>query len=132
MSHYAKINTVYKYKKELVDALEKIYGKGNVIVSSNGLPLTNYNGLQDRNANIIVRSDTIRQTACHQGKAADLGFVLEDGHYRMIADNYGGVLTDTYLNLPRYYAESVIRNRLSPYKYRMLSSEKDRIVLEVK
>ena len=128
MSHYAKINTVYKYKKELIDSLVSLFGGDYVIVSSAGVPLRDYYGNEGQKANIIVRREAVNL----EKRAADLGFVLEDGVYKTVVDNYGGVWKDTMKELPRSYAEEVIKNRLNPYKYRMVTSEKDRIVLEVK
>jgi len=127
MSHYATIPTQFKYLDELVEALEAIYN--HVEVHDEPHHLYGYQGdKRKQTAEVIVRRQFI------SGLSNDLGFKLNErtGCYEMIVSEYdskqGKVNQQQIIT---EYVQRVVKNRLPRGKYRVLSTKKNEIRLQV-
>jgi len=120
MSKFSKEDTQFAYQTELVASLEEMYGVHNVEVHENGAVMHGYQG-QTRTAHIIIR-----QSIC--GGYGDLGFVKEDGVYKLIRDDLLRFNTQSLVNS---YAEKVIKGRLPRGKYRILESSESGMKVQV-
>ena len=127
MSHYATIPTQFKYLDELVEALEAIYN--HVEVHDEPHHLYGYQGDKRKQmAEVIVRRQFI------SGLSNDLGFKLNErtGCYEMIVSEYdskqGKVNQQQIIT---EYVQRVVKNRLPRGKYRVLSTKKNEIRLQV-
>jgi len=129
MSHFSKGGLQYdcKHKNSLVAALERIFGKQYVIVNDVGVKIRDYYGSESMIANIVVR----REALAYGGSKADLGFVLEDGMYKVIVDNYNGVWNEVYQKLNREYAEQMFVSELDPYEFGIAEKTDDELLIEV-
>jgi len=126
MSEYRTLKTKFKYRNELVAALEEIYGQGSVEVHNKPQHLLDYMGNErQETANIIVRRGYI----C--GLSNDLGFVQKGEFYETIVDNFSSRNTKVSLkDIVEKYAGHVLKNKLSS-KYRVLSTkEGNRFMVE--
>jgi len=127
MSHYATIPTQFKYLDELVEALEAIYN--HVEVHEKPQHLYGYQGDKRKQmAEVIVRRQFI------SGLSNDLGFKLNErtGCYEMIVSEYDS--KQGKVNQQRIiteYVQRVVKNRLPRGKYRVLSTKKNEIRLQV-
>ena len=119
MSHYSTIKTKFKYRAELILALQEMYGKNLIEVSDrNDIKMNGFYGNETQNAEIVARL---------KGKEAmaDVGFIKgPDGMYETIMDG-------TYLlkRIVAAYAEVVIKTRL-PRKYQVLENNGNEITIK--
>lgn len=127
MSEYIKTKIQCGYAKELIQALEDVYGIGTVVIHETPVNLYDYRANQrPEKANIIVRRHNV-------GKASnDLGFVKNsDGSYTMIWSAYDK--SSKHVNpqkIMNRYVEHVVKNRYR-MKYRIRNSDENGIKLQV-
>lgn len=119
MSHYSTIKTKFKYRAELIKALQDLYGKDLIEASNkNNIKLNGYYGNETQTAEIVARV---------KGKhtMADIGFVKgSDDLYETIMDGTYGLK-----NIVAKYAETVIKTRL-PRKYQVVSNDGNEISIK--
>lgn len=88
MSHYAemKVSALVRNEKDLVAALEELYGEGMVEIHPNLVSIGGYDSQAKKKAHIVVRKEAIQ--AQKGGKAwNDLGYERqEDGTYKLHVD----------------------------------------------
>jgi len=130
MSHYATLQTEFRYRNCLIKALEDVYGVGNVEIYENDDParLYGYQGdLRPEIANIIVRRKFV-------GRAAnDLGFMYDrkTKTYKTIISEYDIKRNNKLPEITKRYINHVIETKFPKNKYRILSKDKNEIVLQV-
>lgn len=117
MSHWAKIETQFVHERELTEALEEMFGKNCVEKHANGIEISTYG--QKTTVNLLVKRDFT--------KSFDLGFICEDGVYKMIRESMHRL---DQQQLVQSYAERVIKNRLPRGRYRVLDRSRGRIKLQ--
>jgi len=125
MSKYLEIDTEFAFPKELIEALEEIYGAGTVEVHEDAESLIGFAGdVRSQKANIIVRRR-------HVGSASnDLGFVKKDGKYRMIVSQFDKNKNVNQQDIVNRYANRVLENHL-PRNIRIMGKSENKIRLQV-
>ena len=132
MSHYTelKINALVKNESDLIAALEEYFGKGNVEVSDELLPLTGYDKAAGKRANIRVKKDAVAKA--NGGYAYnDLGYERQsDGTYRLHVDPVD-FKQDAQERVAQDYAQRVATRKLKAmgYAYKTIKDAQGRITI---
>ena len=134
MSHFSSIQCEYQSKNEaaLVQALEEVFGKGNVLVSDEGLALFGYHGddrskLPASNPNHAPKCNVVIRRQ-HVGSASnDVGFVrTEDGKYKMYVSDYdqgGNFGSAKQKAVKQMYTANVTKKQLKSQGYQVSMSK---------
>jgi len=121
MSKFIGIDTEYGFQQELIECLQEMFGKNNVEVHDAPVEMQGYQG-ESAQANIIIRKKNLIGRSY-----GDLGFIKEEGKYKLIKD-------DLYdFNLQEFtssYATKVLHNR-APATMRVMNKEKNKIKVQV-
>ena len=129
MSHYAVIQTEFKYKDCLIAALKEIYGSKAVEVYEKPVNLIGYQGdIRKQKAHIVVRRKYIGPVS------NDLGF-LKDGetdYYSMIISDYDRAEVINVGKVITGYVKHVVKSKLPGARYKIKSTSENQLVLEVR
>jgi len=127
MSHYATVEMKFLFEDELIQALESVYGKGNVEVHEKPQHIFGYEADErEQVANIIVRRKHISRVS------NDLGFLKTEKGYTMFISDYDQKAHNKTKQIVSEYATRVIKNRLTKGKYRVKSESASKLVLQVR
>lgn len=102
MSHFTEIKVAFdqKYEKELVGALEEVFGEGNIEVHPEGEDLKTYNGVvnlgnssglgRTEKCHLVVRKAVQEKAIGHRMAINDAGYCrTDDGKYSVYLDAMG-------------------------------------------
>jgi hypothetical protein len=137
MSHFSEVAVDFLSKNEtcLVEALEAIYGKGNVEQSNEGLALYGYGGddrskLPRGNANYAPKCNVVVRRKHVGGASNDIGYYrTEDGKYKLCVSDYdsrGNFGTKKQNLVKQNYTASITKKQLKSQGYTVqMSKNKD-------
>lgn len=137
MSHFSQIEVDFQSKNEscLVEALEEIYGKGNVEQSSDGIALIGYTGdnrsrLPTNNPNYAPKCNIVVRRKFVGGASNDIGYYrTEDGKYKLCVsdyDSHGHFGKKKQALVKQHYTASITKKQLKAQGYTVnMSKNKD-------
>jgi len=137
MSHFSAVEVDFLSKNEscLIEALEEMYGKGNIEHSADGLALFGYGGddrskLDKNNPNYAPKCQIVIRRQHVGGSSNDVGYCrTEDGKYKLYVSDFdqrSNFNAAKQKTVKQHYTASITKTQLRKQGYQVsMSHNKD-------